>query len=388
MAARLWRAAFAFASLVLTTTTAGAQDQATFLIRLGNDTVSAERVVLTAGKLEIDQATRFPRAMRRQGVVTMGADGAVTAAEATIMRAGAPAGSPPVQRSAATFTRDSVHLEVHVDTMTRKVAAAVPAGAGIPVVSPWAMYDMLSVRLAKSRNDSLHIPMYYLGSQDLSWVAVRKLGRDSVEIQTEFDRYHARVDRNGRLLGVRPLGGTQQFSVERVASLDVAAYAADFAARETQAGAMGQLSPRDTATAEVAGAHLWVDYGRPSRRGRTIFGGVVHWGEVWRTGANAATQFRTDKPVSFGNVVVPVGMYTLWTIPTEQGWTLLVNSETGQWGTEHNPEKDVYRIPMSVARVDSPVERFTIHIAPGDKGGQIHFVWDQTVAAVDFTVSE
>lgn len=388
MAARLWTATLALASLVLTTTTADAQDQATFLIRLGNDTVSAERVVLTGGKLEIDQATRFPRAMRRHAVVTMGADGAVTAADVTITRAGAPAGSPPVQHSVATFTRDSVHLEVHVDTVRRKVAAAVPAGAGIPVVSPWAMYDMLSVRLAASGNDSLHIPMYYLGSQDLSWVAVRKLDRDSVEIQTEFDRYRARVDRNGRLLGIRPLGGTQQFAVERAAALNMDAYAADFAAREMQAGAMGQLSPRDTATAEVAGAHLWVDYGRPSRRGRAIFGGVVHWGEVWRTGANAATQFRTDKPLVFGNVVVPAGMYTLWTIPAEQGWTLLVNSQTGQWGTEHNPDRDVYRIPMSVAHNDTLAERFTIHIAPGDKGGQIHFVWDRTVAAVDFTVQQ
>jgi hypothetical protein len=365
-----------------------AQDQGAFLVRLGSDTTSVERFTLTGSRLELDQASRAPRAMHRHAVVTLGADGAVTAADVVVSRIGAAADAPPVQHLTATFTRDSAFIESRADTVVRKMAAAVPAGAAIPVISPWAMYDMLSMRLARSHADSLHLPMYYLGGPNLSWVAVRKLGKDSVDIETEFDRYHAKVDGKGKVLGIRPIRGTQQFAVERQEKLDVNAFAATFALREQQGGPAGQYSPRDTATAQAAGATLWIDYGRPSKRGRVIFGGVVPWGEVWRTGANAATQFKTDKALAFGGTVVPAGMYTLWTLPTQNGWTLIINSETGQWGTEHKPEKDLYKIPMSVSANSSTVEKFLIHIAPNDKGGQIHFVWDQTVLAVDFTVQQ
>jgi hypothetical protein len=288
----------------------------------------------------------------------------------------------------AAFTHDSVTIESRADTSVRRMTAAVPSGAGVPIISPWVMYELLSVRLAKSKADSLHLPMYFLGGPELSWVALRRLGRDSLDIETQFDRYHARVDKSGHLVAVRPIRGTQQFSVDRVPSLDVSAYATAFAAREQQDGALGLLSPRDTARATVSGATLWVDYGRPTRRGRVIFGGVVPWGEVWRTGANAATQFKTDKPLAFGSTVVPAGFYTLWTIPTQGGWTLIINSETGQWGTEHHAEKDLYKIPLSVAKVDNPVDRFTIHIADEGAGGQIHLVWEQTVAAAAFTVQQ
>jgi len=250
------------------------------------------------------------------------------------------------------------------------------------------MYDRLSARLVTSKADSVHASTSFLGSPDTSWVAVRRLGRDSVDIETEFDRYHAKVDKGGHLIAVRPIRGTQQFSVDRVASIDVDAMAAAFAAQEQQGGPLGQLSPRDTARATVAGATLWVDYGRPSMRGRKIFGGVVPWGEVWRTGANAATQFKTDKALAFGGTVVPAGMYTLWTLPTPNGWTLIVNGETGQWGTEHHADKDLYKIPLSVSANDSPAERFTIHIADQGSGGELHIVWDRTVLTAPFTVQQ
>jgi hypothetical protein len=373
-------------ALLLSSSVAAAQDQGAFLVRLGNDTTSVERFTLTGTRLEIDQASRAPRAMHRHAIVTLGSNGAVTATDVTVSRVGAPADAPPMLRTTAAFTSDSVQVEMRADTNVRKMAAAVPAGTAVPVISPWAMYDMLSMRLAKSRSDSLHIPMYYIGGPNLSWVALRRMGKDSIDIETEFDRYHAKVDGSGRILGVRPIRGTQQFSVERQDKLDVNAYAATFAMREQQAGPAGQYSPRDTATAQSAGATLWVDYGRPSVRGRVIFGGVVPWGEVWRTGANAATQFRTDKALAFGSTIVPAGMYTLWTLPTKQGWTLIINSETGQWGTEHNPDKDLYKIPMTVSPNSSLAEKFLIHIAPGGSGGQIHFVWEHTIAAVDFAV--
>jgi hypothetical protein len=285
----------------------------------------------------------------------------------------------------ATFDHDSVRVEVHADTNVRKASYPVPRGASIPVGSLWVMYDILSARLTESKKDSLHLPMAFLGGPDISWLAIRRLGKDSIDIETEFDRYHAKVDGKGHLIALRPIKGTQQYSVDRVASMDLNAFADRYAAMGDK-GVLGVFSPRDTARADAGGANLWIDYGRPSKRGRAIYGTVVPYGEVWRTGANAATQLSTDKPIAFGSTVVPAGKYTLWTLPTRDGWTLIVNSETGQWGTEHKPEKDVYKIPMSVSTKGDVTEKFFIHIADENGKGQIHFVWDTTVLAVDYAV--
>ncbi len=385
---RLRRATLALLALTLACGTLAAQDRAAFIVRLGQDTTSIERFSRSGNRIELDQVARAPRVLRRHATITVAKDGAVNGADVLITRVGAPADAPAVQHLVANRGGDSMRVEIRADTSVRHVAAAVPAGAAIPVVSPWVLYDGLSMRLRAARADSLHLPMYFLTSPTLSWVAVRRLGKDSIDIETEFDRYHARVDQQGRILGLRPIKGTQQYSVDRVATADIDVYATAFASREAQSGAVGMLSPRDTATGSAGGANLWIDYGRPSRRGRTIFGGVVPWGDVWRTGANAATQFRTDKPIAFGTTIVPAGMYTLWTVPTPTGWTLIINSETGQWGTEHHAEKDLFRIPLEVSSQGTPAEKFLIHIATEGAGGQIHFVWDTVVAAANFTIPQ
>jgi hypothetical protein len=217
-------------------------------------------------------------------------------------------------------------------------------------------------------------------------MTVRRLGRDSMEIVNVEGVYHIHVDKTGHVLHVVPIKGTAQFTVERQPGVDVAAFTAQYSAREKAAGAMGQLSPRDTVNAEAGGAKLWIDYSRPAKRGRVIYGGVVPFGEVWRTGANAATQFRTDKALKMGDTVVPAGMYTLWTIPAPTGWKLIVNSETGEWGTEHKAAKDLYTLDMSVSTLPQSVEKFLISVAPGTGGGTLNLDWDTTRASIPFTV--
>lgn len=146
-------------------------------------------------------------------------------------------------------------------------------------------------------------------------------------------------------------------------------------------------SPRDTARATVSGAHLLVDYGRPSKRNRAIYGGLVPWGQVWRTGANAATTFVTDKPLVIGGTPVPAGTYTLYSVPNESGpWLLVVNKQTKQWGTEYHQDQDLARIPMTTAPISPAVEQFTIAIDPQASGGTIGLLWDTTRASVAFRV--
>ena len=149
------------------------------------------------------------------------------------------------------------------------------------------------------------------------------------------------------------------------------------------------LSPRDTATQTIGSAHLVVDYGRPSKRGREIFGGLVPYGAVWRTGANEATHFRTDRDLTIGTIRVPRGTYTLWTIPARDGWTLIVNRQTGQWGTDYDKTQDVGRTPMRVATLSEPVEQFTIAIEPARNGsGVLTMSWDTTQASIPIHVDK
>ena len=129
-----------------------------------------------------------------------------------------------------------------------------------------------------------------------------------------------------------------------------------------------------------------MNYGRPLTRGRQILGGVVPWNEVWRTGANAATQLNTSIDIKVGDKVIPAGKYTLWTLPTPEGTALIVNTQTGQWGTEYDPSKDLLRVDLRSERLGMPVERFTISVVPVGNGGEIRFDWDQTRWVLPFTL--
>lgn len=134
-------------------------------------------------------------------------------------------------------------------------------------------------------------------------------------------------------------------------------------------------SPRDTARGTIGSATLLVDYGRPSRRGREIFGSLVPYDQVWRTGANAATTLVVGAPVQLGGQPLAAGTYTLYSLPARNGWTLIVNGETGQWGTEYSEGRDVLRVPMSVSRTE-PVDTFRISVEGGANEGRLVFAWD------------
>jgi hypothetical protein len=164
-----------------------------------------------------------------------------------------------------------------------------------------------------------------------------------------------------------------QIDVQRVASVPMAQAGPMFANRP-----LGQLSPRDTARATISGAEVWIDYSRPQKRGREIFGNVVPWNAVWRTGANAATQLNTSADLVIGGANVPAGKYTLWTLPTPTGWKLIINKQTGQWGTEYNEAQDLARVDAKVEALAAPVEQMLIAFEPG----ALTVSWDKTKVSV------
>ena len=147
-------------------------------------------------------------------------------------------------------------------------------------------------------------------------------------------------------------------------------------------------SPHASTSAAIAGKTITIAYGRPYKKGREIYGGLVPFNKVWRTGADEATTLTTDADLMVGDLHVPKGTYGLFTIPTEKGWTLALNKTAKQWGAfDYDAGQDLGRAAMTVSAAGAPLEQLTITIEPtsGSKG-TLKIAWDQTVAAVDIVV--
>src|SRR5690349_25103658 len=134
------------------------------------------------------------------------------------------------------------------------------------------------------------------------------------------------------------------------------------------------------------GKTITVDYSSPRVKGRKIFGGLVPYGEVWRTGANEATTLVTDTNIKVGDKDVPAGSYTLFTVPNADKWTLIISKKTGEWGIPYPGEgDDVARVDMSVSKTPAPVENFTISFHEMGNACHMYLDWENTRAAVEIT---
>ena len=141
-------------------------------------------------------------------------------------------------------------------------------------------------------------------------------------------------------------------------------------------------SPEAVAQFEQNGFTVEVNYCRPYKKGRVIFGGLVPYGKVWRTGANEATTIKFGQDVTVAGQPVKAGSYTLWTIPSQQGWIVVINGETGQWGTNYDLKRDVLRVPVSTRPLSPPADQFEITFTPENTGTDMLLSWDTTEAVV------
>ena len=134
-----------------------------------------------------------------------------------------------------------------------------------------------------------------------------------------------------------------------------------------------------------SGKTITVDYSSPRAKGRKIFGELVPYGQVWRTGANEATTFVTTANLSAGGKDVPAGSYTIFTLPNADAWSLIINKHTGEWGVPYKYEsEELARIPMTVEKTSAPVENMTIGFDQSG-GCTLHVSWESTQASVKFT---
>jgi hypothetical protein len=149
----------------------------------------------------------------------------------------------------------------------------------------------------------------------------------------------------------------------------------------------GKPSPPASASCDLGGGKtIKTNYSSPRMKGRKIYGGLVPYGEVWRTGANDATTFVASGDVTVGGTGVPAGNYTLFTVPNADSWKLIINKKTGEWGIPYKYESDeLGRVDMKVSKLPSPVENFTISYTKSGTGCTMNLDWETTRASVDIS---
>ncbi len=146
--------------------------------------------------------------------------------------------------------------------------------------------------------------------------------------------------------------------------------------------------PAATQCSFADGKKMTIDYSQPSMKGRKIYGGLVPFNTEWRTGANEATTFVTESDVTIGDTKVPHGSYTLYTLPAEAGWKLIISKKTGQWGIPYpGKEFDLARIDMRGSKTEGPVEKLLISLKPSNDSCNLSIDWEQTSAQVDIRES-
>lgn len=336
-----------------------ATDAATFVARLGDDTVAVEEVRRTSDSLWATIVLRSPETTLTTHAVALNPAGLPTSLMITRYRPDDGDRSDPIERTEMEFATpaipfiDMVHWPFLL--MAEQTAAASTDTLTLSLVAGQRTVPFRMEELGDGRYRATHPT------------------RGPTTIET---------DARGRVTTLDATRTTRAMIVTRQPHTPVAPLAAAFASRP-----LGELSGRGEAEATVAGADITVDYGVPLKRGRDIFGALVPWERVWRTGANRATHFSTTRPLRFGPTVLPAGAYTLFTIPRPDRWTLLVNGRTDINGQAYDESADVARLDMRVRTLDQVVEPFTIVVEPaGGNEGVLRLRWDRTEAYLPFEV--
>lgn len=364
-----------------------APEQYGYLALLGNDTISVERVTRRGDEIVSDEVDRFPRVRRRHTTMGLAADGTIKHLQMDIVTPSEPSNQRE-RHVVADVSGDSVRITKRDSSGTKKSAFATGGALTMPhlpqMYSLTDLYFGAALRRAVAPGDSVVLRQYYIDREfdhfPLHHGVVRLVDVNKAELHHDWLAGYgdATFDSLHHMLTYSGARSTYLVEVRRLTTMpDVEAIGQRFAALETSAGGMKQLSVRDTTRATIGAASLTVDYGRPLARGRVLLGNVVPFNQVWRTGANAATQFTTSAPITLAGMSLAPGTYTLWTVPRADGHAdLIVNKQSGQWGTEYDEKLDLGMKRLVVDTTTSPVEEFTVSLIPsGAKKGTLVLEW-------------
>ena len=341
-----------------------------FVSTLGTDTVAVESMTLEGTAFSGVLVERSPRLAVWTYSGSLHEDG--TVAEFEVSVAAGP-GEDARESHRMVFADGVVTVESTRggDTSSRDVQVE---GAFFPwKTTSFGLYQLATRAAARAETDSLPIAFLSERSRGPTPNSVTRHADAGMTIRYFGMPIRFNVDDEGNVTSASGEETTNRVEVIRDDGVDPLSVAADWEA--SGAASLGQLSPRDTTTATIGAATITVDYGRPSRRGREIFGGILAYDEVWRTGANLATHFTTSRDLTIEGTPVPAGSYTLWSIPQEGSLVLIVNQQTGQWGTSYDAAQDLVRLELERVELPEPVELFTIVVEQAGSGGVLALEW-------------
>ena len=363
-------------------TTSLAAQSASIVYKLGRDTVAVEQFTRAATAMSGEMVQRNGAAVvRYQYSVTIGRDGRPRTATIKRMNAdGSVAPNAPTETRFTVRTDSIVREAVFADSVQRRAFAAKEALINFPVFIYGPVELLASLRKRGTATDS--IPALALaGGLGFTGFATRG---DTLRLRGGSYAMVLRFDANDRLQYVDGSGTTNKVVATRSSN------AVNIATIASAMKPTGVLSAREDVRAAFGpGGMVIVDYGRPSARERSVWGGtLVPFDSVWRAGANDATHLFTTRTLTLGALTLPPGMYSLWVQHMRNGTVLIVNKQTGQWGTQYDASQDLGRVPMQMADTPSHVEVFTLNVkALGPVRGAIEMAWGSNVASVQFGVA-
>ncbi len=348
--------------------------------RLGNDTISIERITRKGRNLVSEVAERSPRAMRKHWEAKLDANGNVRRFTMERRLLNPAADEAPLMQTTIEFGADSVRVTVDSAGVTKRQAVR----SDPDVNAPWnpyvyGTYELLLRAAARINRDSVRVHQFIPAYGRGHGVVRRRPDGSVAFVSTRLAGTGlATLDSSDHLLAYDGRNTTYKQLVERITDApDIDAIARRFGERE-KAAPGAWLSMRGSTLVNVGNAKIAIDYGRPLARGRVILGDVVPYGRIWRTGANEATQITTSAPISVAGIELAAGAYTFWTLPLQDSVLLIVNRQTGQWGTGYRPEHDLARAKLQLETTPAVTDTFTIAVEPIDaKRATLVLAWDR-----------
>lgn len=360
-----------------------APQQGAYITYLGSDTLAAEQFAIYENRVEATVMLRTPETSLRQYILELDEAGLMDRFEATVRDPASPE-APPLRKDLLLSSENGFVRQITEagETRTDTLESAQNALPFLDMIH-WPFEIMLQ---RAYQSDQPYEQPLIVGRRVMPF-ELRRLSPDSMTIKHPFrGTMGVNVDEQGQLQLLDAGQTTRKVRVVRKTAVDVAALASQFSSGDAAGATFGPLSGRHENTVTLKGATITVDFGTPAKRGRTIFGALVPYGQIWRTGANQATHFTTDRDLMIGEVDVPAGTYTLYSIPEADGGLLIINMQTGQGGTTYNEDRDLGRIPMTRETLLDSEEIFNIAIEEKSPNATLQLRWDQTAYSVPLTV--
>lgn len=356
-------------------------DTSSLTARLGVDTVAVERVIRTPRTVDAEIVVRVPRTSMQRHRAELDSRGMLSRLEVTIVD---PATGATRRNTVYTRAGDSLRIEdAQGQQRTTRTVAAVDQVLPFIDLVHWP-FDIALRRLKSSGAGNIDAPM--LGGSRVSAFPLAITGDSGTITHPTRGTMRLTLEPDGSIRTLDAGATTRALIVTRDRHADIALLAKDYALRDAAGKGIGELSGRGADTASVLGATITLDYGTPSKRGRAIWGSLVEYGKLWRTGANRATHFSTDRPLRFGSLDVPAGDYTLYSIPAADGGVLIINRQTGQNGQQYDEKQDLGRVKLTARPLAQPVEVFTISAREDGGQGVLALQWDRTEMVAEFRV--